>query len=309
MTYLINDTVPKQDDSYNCGVYTCWNARCFILSRSNKPAFTIDDLYGSNIKSKCILKTQRIIQMLNTSDFFNYDKNHIASVRKSIYMIMNKIISTAAKPSPTNTSATPLDLTQDMIQEQNVSNSGEEKEGEGGQNQLDKDGMGNTQNIKQVSAFLDTVEMKTWCLYSEEDKLVIAQQYGYSNIYKFQEAFQILPFLNDDGSDNISFTGSINDEKKMPVESIPIDDSLIQDKDLKFQDNIAVYVNNGKKYTLDLKKSKGVDFKEYMRTCYNLSSVNERDKRGTMGEWILKDFNNHWDGDKVRLDLNPSYGS
>ena len=88
---FINDTVSQQKDTWNCGIYTCWNARCFILCRHTRPEITMGDLYKSNGEVNVVINEERITSMLNASDCFLVDYGIIKSLREKFGSVLGKL--------------------------------------------------------------------------------------------------------------------------------------------------------------------------------------------------------------------------
>ena len=91
MHCFINDTVSQQEDTWNCGIYTCWNARCFILWRRTEPEFTVGDLYKWDGKVNVMINEEKINSMLNASDSFIVDYDTIKSLRVKFGSLLAKL--------------------------------------------------------------------------------------------------------------------------------------------------------------------------------------------------------------------------
>ena len=97
----VNDgSVQQQDDSYNCGIYACWNARCFIISQSDNPNVTCEDLYktktelklNQNAELKVVVNEDKILSILILKKHFSYNKQDIISLRDKFQNLLNALI-------------------------------------------------------------------------------------------------------------------------------------------------------------------------------------------------------------------------
>ena len=68
---------------------------------------------------------------------------------------------------------------------------------------------------------------------------------------------------------------------------------------VEYEDSRAVYLYGGIKYRLHLSAYKANQLKVYAKNCFSLELVNERNKRGSMKEWVLQTIKDIWDGELV----------
>ena len=97
----VNDgSVPQQEDGYNCGIHACWNARCFIISQSENPNVTCEDLYktktelklNQNAELKVLVNEDKILSILDLKKHFSYNKQDIISLRDKFQKLLNALI-------------------------------------------------------------------------------------------------------------------------------------------------------------------------------------------------------------------------
>ena len=85
-----DDTVSQQTDGCSCGIYTCWNARCFILSLHNQKTFTLGDLYKLNDEANVVLDEKSITSMLNERYSFKVDNSAMTSLRGKFGLFLER---------------------------------------------------------------------------------------------------------------------------------------------------------------------------------------------------------------------------
>ena len=107
---FINDTVSHQEDSWNCGIYTCWNARCFILCRHRQQEITVGDLYKSNGEVNVVINEERINSMLNPSDSFLVNYGIIKSLREKFGNLLEKLYALLTDPTKKEMSSDKADI-------------------------------------------------------------------------------------------------------------------------------------------------------------------------------------------------------
>ena len=97
----VNDgSVPQQEDGYNCGIHACWNARCFIISQSENPNVTCEDLYktktelklNQNAELKVVVNEDKIRSILDLKKHFSYNIKVIISLRDKFQKLLNALI-------------------------------------------------------------------------------------------------------------------------------------------------------------------------------------------------------------------------
>ena len=107
---FINDTVSQQEDTWNCGIYTCWNARCFILYWHTRPEITVGDLYKLNGEVNVVINEKRITSMLNASDSFIVDYGIIKSLRDNFGSLLGKLYGLLTDPTKNEMSSDNADI-------------------------------------------------------------------------------------------------------------------------------------------------------------------------------------------------------
>ena len=97
----VNDgSVQQQNDGYNCGIHTCWNARCFIISQSGNHNVTCEDLYetktelklNQNAELKVLVNEDKILSILDLKKHLSYNIQVIISLRDKFQKLLNALI-------------------------------------------------------------------------------------------------------------------------------------------------------------------------------------------------------------------------